>query len=83
MQLFLCFVNFKKIRVGGEGGGLGVAVPLIMSWLRLCKERYEDLLSFLLLALGAGEAEGGAGEAEGDPRTVSVFICNSHWQYTG
>ena len=34
MQLFLCFVNFLKIRVGGEGG-LGVAVPLIMSWLRL------------------------------------------------
>ena len=35
--------------------------------------------SFLSLALGAGEAEG----AEGDPGTVSVFICDSHWQYTG
>ena len=31
---FLCFVNFFK-RVGGDGG-LGVAIPLIMSWLGLC-----------------------------------------------
>ena len=37
MQLFLCnsmFCELFLIRVGG-GGGLGVAVPLIMSWLRL------------------------------------------------
>ena len=40
MLLTLCYVNFLKIRVGGGGGGggvwLGVAVPPIMSWLRLC-----------------------------------------------
>ena len=40
------------------------------------KERYGDLLSFLSLAVGAAEAEG-------DPGTVSVLICDSHWQYTG